>query len=281
MPPYLNYPLVGIVFLLMISILVAAHELGHYLFARMFNMGVEEFAIGFGKRPLVTWMRRTYRVDPPDPSVETPSGESAATPDAQHPAPNAPTTETTDFTIRAWPLGGFVRIKGMLPEDDGSEVKIPGGFYSKPPWQRFLVLLAGPLFSVAAGVLMLIPIFMLAGIMRPSNEPVIGQVTKDSPAETAGLRQGDRIVSIAGKPVRTFFDFHSVVRDSGGKKLSLELERDGAPLRVEVVPLQRKEATGVYGPNLEPTPDERRQAFVGVMVPCSRKESSLVRRGDA
>ena len=51
----LNYIGYGVVFLTMISILVAAHELGHYVFARLFNMGVEEFAIGFGKKPLVIW----------------------------------------------------------------------------------------------------------------------------------------------------------------------------------------------------------------------------------
>src|SRR5947207_10630088 len=98
--------LVATVFLLMLCVLVAAHELGHYLFARLFGMGVEEFAIGFGKRPLWVWMRKTYKVD--DPKVQD-------------------LTETTDFTVRPWPLGGFVKIKGMLPEEDGSEVAVPGG----------------------------------------------------------------------------------------------------------------------------------------------------------
>src|SRR5207302_10904574 len=115
----------------------AAHEYGHYLFARIFGMGVEEFAIGMGKKLLV-WRRKTYPVG----NVE-PSGEEAITQPPQ-------ATETTEFTIRAWPVGGFVRIKGMVPEEDGSEIRIPGGFYSKAPWKRLIVLFAGPLFSVLA-----------------------------------------------------------------------------------------------------------------------------------
>ena len=126
-----DYALLTVVFLFMISALVAAQELGHYLFARLFGMGVEEFAIGYGKKPLFTWLRKPYK-------VRGHSGEDLGE------------SETTDFTVRPWPLGGFVKIKGMMPEEDGSEINVRGGFYNKPPWQRFVVLLAGPAFSVVS-----------------------------------------------------------------------------------------------------------------------------------
>ena len=85
--------------------------------------------------------------------------------------------ETTRFTVRPWPLGGFVRIKGMLPEEDGSETTIAGGFYNKPPIQRLVVLFAGPLFSVLAGILILTPLYMTTGKGVPAR--------KDLPAKRA------------------------------------------------------------------------------------------------
>ncbi|MEI7987139.1 MAG: site-2 protease family protein, partial [Armatimonadota bacterium] len=100
-----------VVFLLMFSVLVAVHELGHYLFARKFNMGVSEFSIGMGRPILKTWMRRKYTTE---------AGEE----------------QETLFNIRAFPLGGFVKINGMEPNEDGTESNLPDGFYKKSPWQR-------------------------------------------------------------------------------------------------------------------------------------------------
>ncbi|HKU53309.1 MAG TPA: site-2 protease family protein, partial [Nitrospira sp.] len=177
-----HYLLTAVVFVVMLCVLVAAHEYGHYLLARLFGMGVEEFAIGFGKKPIWTWMRKTYSVQrnpgPAGPSVplhlETSSyptdGSSALQPEPEtSPTPSQvklTVQETTDFTIRPWPLGGFVRIKGMVPEEDGSETKVPGGFYSKAPWKRFIVLLAGPVFSVLAGVIILFGLKLAMGEER-------------------------------------------------------------------------------------------------------------------
>lgn len=240
-----DYALLAVVFLLMISALVAAHELGHYLFARLFGMGVEEFAIGFGKKPLVTWMRRKY-------SVRNPKGEPTGE------------EETTDFTVRPLPLGGFVRIKGMLPEEDGSEVQVAGGFYSKPPWQRLVVLVAGPAFSIIFGVLILATIYSTIGIERPSNKPVLGTMI-EGPAYQAGLKTGDRIVSVDGRPVNTFFDFLSYIRTRPDKNIQTVVSRDGMEIGFVVVPKLGEQDTAVYGPDLEYTGDFRRQALVGVL----------------
>src|ERR1700722_2710391 len=97
----LHYLIVIPVFLIMVTFLVAAHEYGHFLFARLNGMEVEEFSIGLGK-PAWTWMRK----------------------------------KGTEYTFRPLPLGGFVRIKGMVPQEDGSEIDVPNGFYSKSPMAR-------------------------------------------------------------------------------------------------------------------------------------------------
>ena len=268
----INYIETGIALAIMFTVLVAAHELGHYLFARLFKMGVEEFAIGFGRRPILEWMRRTYeikmrpgevpqleRASPPAFDLES----SASRPQEDIVRIESPggdiLRETTRFTVRAWPLGGFVRIKGMVPEEDGSETKIAGGFYSKPPWQRLIVLFAGPMFSVLAGILILIPLYMIAGKYEPDNQPILGVISKDGPAAKAGLQEKDQITSIGGKRIDSFYGLVQVVRDSAGKDLTVDVLRDGHPLSFIVVPQLDKEPTNVLDAQLNPTPDMRRQ----------------------
>lgn len=279
---------------IMFTLLVAAHELGHYLFARLFNMGVEEFAIGFGKRPVFEWMQRKYIVPLLPGQVaeirhsapskfDMESGGQRLAEDIVEIETGAGKAlqETTRFTVRAWPLGGFVRIKGMMPEEDGSEIKIAGGFYSKPPWQRWLVLLAGPMFSVLAGILILVPIFMTQG-SKPNNRPVLGPLAVSGAASKAGLRENDRVLSVDGKSVDKFFQIVQIVRSSNGRTLDLLVNRDGKTLNFNVKPdldknpiytlnekLEVEKATGPQwklgaSPTLDPAP------FVeAVVMACS------------
>ncbi|MBC8063480.1 MAG: site-2 protease family protein [Chlorobia bacterium] len=247
----------AVVLVVMLSILVAAHELGHYLFARLFGMGVEEFAIGFGKKPIWTWMRRTYSVDPvPGAAGQTvdsfteqerydylTDGSSALKPEPiVEPTPSQvklSLQETTDFTIRPWPLGGFVRIKGMIPEEDGSEIRVPGGFYSKAPWKRFIVLLAGPVFSVIAGIIILTGVFAIGGIDKVNYKPVIGRVSTDGAAYKAGIRPGDVVTRVDGRPVTKFYDIVAVVSDRSGQPVTMTYERNGKAMEATVVPIEK------------------------------------------
>lgn len=229
------YILVGFTWLTMLMVLVAAHELGHYVFARLFGMGAEEFSVGmFGRKPLAILGRRRYIIplkptDNPDNRGDVNPLEGGAplepaelidTPDGRY------LKETTVFTIRPWPLGGFVRIKGMMPQEDGGEVNIPGGFFSKSPLKRWIVLAAGPAFSVLAGIILLIPYLMFYGKPEQSHEPVFGILTTDGAAYKAKMDVGDRVVSIDGAPVKTWFDMLVRVRDSGGKPLQLVVQRE-------------------------------------------------------
>jgi regulator of sigma E protease len=269
-----NWVLVGVVFIVMMSLLVAAHEYGHYLFARWFGMGVEEFSIGFGSKPLFVWKRDTYDIPVPngyEPSeAETFSvgsslegGTRRRRIEVVEKPDGTVLRETTDFTVRPWPLGGYVRIKGMLPEEDGSETRIPGGFYSKSPFQRLLVLFAGPLFSILFGMIVLVGVFMTWGQPMADTRPIVAGVVPGSPADKAGITKGDRIVRIAGKPVNEWYDVLSVVRVSANERLSATIERDGKRLDVTVVPFLDPSPTPVYGRNLEPTFDFKQQGKMG------------------
>ena len=280
------------VFLIIITVLVAAHEYGHYLFARIFGMGVEEFAIGFGTKPLWVYGRRKYRVPLDDGQVPSkdrldgvPEDEKAEmakvllkmegkqdpsdkpvvidTPDGKV------LEETTKFTVRPLPLGGFVRIKGMMPEEDGSETQIPGGFYSKEPWKRFIVLLAGPVFSILAGVILIFLLNVTVGEQVVDNKPLIGIVSVGSPAEAAGFHQGDRILSVDSAPVHTFFDFMSRIRYAGAVPHRVTYERDGKQFTTTVTPIVDAQPSPVFDSNLKETPQLAKQAKIGATLPIT------------
>ncbi len=284
----------AVVLLLMMSILVAAHELGHYLFARLFKMGVEEFAIGFGRKPLWTYMRRTYEVDP----ISGPSGETKTDSDqfteeerfryptdgsaALQPEPVVTPSpsqvklslqETTDFTIRPWPIGGFVRIKGMIPQDDGSETKIPGGFYSKAPWKRFIVLLAGPVFSVITGIIILTGVFSIRGVEKPDTRPILGQLSPNGAAQKGGLKEGDKILAINDKPVDSFYGMVQVVSDNANKPLTFKYVRGGKEAQAVVTPVE--ELRPVMGPDLITLQPARKAGRIGVGFGVAEQKMSL------
>ena len=275
MPPLHEILLSGVAFVLVMSLLVAAHELGHYLFARLFNMGVEEFAIGMGKKPW-KYAERTYEI-PVRPGEVAEAGdviseamgleggamarkiERIETPDG------VKLRETTNFTFRPFPIGGFVRIKGMMPMENGEETKIAGGFYSKAPWQRFIVLLAGPAFSVIAGIALLVPIIMVHGMNRVDPAPKIGNVIKEGSAYVAGLRPGDKVVSIDGKPVNKFEEVLYTVQANGGNELTFVYDRDGIRGTTTVVPKLDDEPTPVLNGSMEPTGEFKRQGKIGII----------------
>ena len=152
-------------FIVGVSLLVTVHEFGHFWVARKLGFKVLRFSVGFGK-PL-------YK-------------RVGAAPDH------------TEFVIAALPLGGYVR---MLDERDGavSPEDLPRAFASKPPWQRILVMLAGPAANILFAVLVLWAIFWVNGVNHV--KAVVDRVVVGSPAAAAGLANGDEIRSIDGEPV--------------------------------------------------------------------------------
>jgi regulator of sigma E protease len=105
----------------------------------------------------------------------------------------------------------------------------------RPVWQRAAVAAAGPVANFILAILLFTGLFYFAE-QRPVAEPVVGQVTKGSPAEAAGVRSGDRVLSVDGRKVTLFTELPQIVTDSGGKPLALELARGGQTLTLSVTP---------------------------------------------
>jgi len=181
-------------FIIAVSLLVTVHEYGHFWVARKLGFKVLRFSVGFGK-PLYK------RVGP------------------------AP--DHTEFVIAALPLGGYVR---MLDERDGevSTEDLPRAFGSKPPWQRILVMLAGPAANILFAIVVLWAVFWNAGLTF--HTPVVGDVILGSPAAAAGMRTGDQFVSIDGEPIRDHGDVALALLDMLSDDGSADIDvrgRDG------------------------------------------------------
>lgn len=254
---FLQSPIDVLIFLTVLTALVAAHELGHYLFARIFKMEVEEFAIGFGpKKWVYARKHKSIEAHPNDPMQQA-------------------STHETEFTLRPFPLGGFVRIKGMVPDSEAGETRIPNGFYSRAPWKRILVLFAGPLFSVLAGYLVLIPLYTVMGRQAMDTKPYIGQMDVNGAGGKAGLKLEDEILSLDGKPVSTFFEVVQYVRVRPETPIRFEVKRGNEIKTISAVPTKDKEPTPVLNADYEPTDERKIQGKLGFGPGTTLKQVTL------
>lgn len=262
--------------------MIFLHELGHYLAARLFKIDVEEFGFGIPPRLWRFWRApgsfkvRTHSIQIPanfDLPVELTelehrpadlvlqrSGEaltlksftlSAAegeryvlahptlTPDQDGNLRLSGMVRElrlgTEFTINWLPLGGFVRPKGEGDPD------VPGGLAAANPWQRLAVLFAGPLMNLLTAVIVTAIIIAQMGVSVP-GKVLIEDVTPDSPAQLAGIRPQDVIVSIAGTPVTTMDEARSMIRASLDQPLAMTFERDGQLVTLTATPLSSRTA---------------------------------------
>ena len=188
--------LILIAFVCALGPLVFIHEMGHYLVARWFGVGAETFSIGFG-REITGWTDK----------------------------------RGTRWKVGWLPLGGYVKFIG-----DEHEASAPGdlsrltpeererSFHHKPVWQRFLIVLAGPV----SNFLLAIAIFMVffASFGAPSSPPIVGEVQAGSSAATAQIKPGDRILSIAGRETPTFEELRSYVVLRPGETVSIRVQRE-------------------------------------------------------
>ena len=179
------------------GILVTVHEFGHFITAKLTGMKVEEFSIGFG------------------PTIyQQQEGE-------------------TLYSLRMLPLGGYNKIAGMDPDDPEDPER---GFNSKPVSSRMLVILAGSLMNILLPVLIFFGLFLAFGMDVPENKPVLGQIIEGYPAEQSGLKEGDRILSINGKPVHEWLDIRKNIADSRMQPIPFEIQRDKEKLTITVTP---------------------------------------------
>ena len=241
-----------LLFILALMLAILFHEGGHFATAKLFGMKVERFFLGFGR---TIWSTRR--------------GE-------------------TEYGIKALPLGGFCKIAGMSPyEHDGNfleeerprrqqraaaadgttgtavaELTEPPApapdptpvermFYSKPAWQRAIVLAAGSITHFIVALLLIYGLLVAVGLQINTNR--IGEVVETAPngatapAAAAGLRAGDRVVEVDGKAVNNFDELRSAFAGTAGRSVRLVYERDGQRHETSIVPVPVRDGNQVRG----------------------------------
>jgi regulator of sigma E protease len=191
-------------FLCILGLLVFAHELGHYWAARRAGMKVHEFAIGMG--PVLWGFRRKFEED----------GR----------------VDETLYSLRAIPLGGFVRIAGMEPNENPDD---PGGFETKPWGWRFVTLIAGCVMNFALAALLFCILGFTYGF-QVGPENVVEQVVPGQPAARAGMQPGDQIIGVEGRRTTDVIEIRRSIEQHPGKPLSLTVLRGDKPVNVTLTP---------------------------------------------
>ncbi len=189
--------------IVVLSVLVVVHEFGHFAVAKAFGFPVEVFSVGFGKR----LFGRKWR--------------------------------GTDYRVSAIPLGGYVRVIGLGPDESTitegtSQEAAPVG----KRWQRALILLAGPGMNLVLAIALHTLVFAI-GVKVPAYElapAVIGVVSPKSPAALQGIRPGDRIVSINGTETPRWRDAEYMIAVNARSRLEMELDRAGSGIFVTLTP---------------------------------------------
>jgi regulator of sigma E protease len=226
-------------FLFVLGVLIFVHELGHFVMARRVGVRVLKFSLGFGPR-LVGFKR----------------GD-------------------TEYVISAVPLGGYVKMAGENPDDPRSGRD--DEFLSKSKWERFQILIMGPLMNLILAVVVTAGVLMNGAEIAAfqSKPPVVGEVTPNSPAAKVGIQRGDRIVTVAGREVNTWEQFFINVGTRAGREIEIGVLRDGKQFAVRLTPApQTKFEIGDIGvlPDTHP--------LVGALLPGGPAEKSGLKAGD-
>jgi regulator of sigma E protease len=206
----------GIVaFVFILGAAVVLHEFGHFIVAKMLGIRVETFSVGFGPR---IWGRKWG---------------------------------TTDYRLSAIPLGGYVKLGGdesnaPIEGEGATDIPLAEQFSLRPRWQKFLVAVAGPVMNILTAL----AIPFIGGLMYGvpvTPAPVVRAIAPGSAAETAGLRNGDRIVSFNGNENPKWDLIRGDALLSPEKQIPLAVERDGQRIPLTITPARRVEGGEIMG----------------------------------
>jgi len=232
-----------IIFILILGVLILVHELGHFVSARIFKVKAEEF--GFGYQPRIFgWVKN-------DNGVWEKVGRQAEAEKYKH----------TVWSLNWFPLGGFVKIKG----EDSNNLKEPDSFASRPVWQRFIMLFAGVFMNFVLAFVLL-SIGFMSGIPtmvddQPANNLHFSQtqiqimsVMPNSPAQQAGLKIGDVILSINDQAAQYIKDVQDAIKASQSQPLEITIQRGQDKITKQIIPtFQPDQSAAIIGVGLVKT----------------------------
>ena len=201
-------------FIVVLGVLIFVHELGHFLFAKLFKVKVLKFSLGFGPKLI------------------------------------SKTVGETEYLISVFPLGGYVKMLGENPDEAADSEDQERSFAARPVWNRFFIVLAGPLFNLLFSVFLFFLIFLVMGIPENRDTTEIGEVSSGSPAAQSGIEAGDTIIGIDGQAISSWMEVLTTVSTSEGRQLEFRIVRGGEELTIPVTP-RIDSVTNVFGEEVE------------------------------
>jgi regulator of sigma E protease len=191
----------------LLGVLIFVHELGHFLVAKYFDVGVLKFSLGFGRK-----------------IIGKKIGE-------------------TEYLLSLIPLGGYVKLMGESEGETLSAEDEKRSFIKQKVLKRMAIVFAGPLFNFVLAFVIFTVVYMI-GVPVLTNQ--IGMVQKDGAAFEAGVKENDIVLQIDGNPIRRWDKMAEKINQSGGKPLKFVIERDAAKQELTIVPKLMK-AKNIFG----------------------------------
>jgi regulator of sigma E protease len=225
-----------IIFILVLSVLVFAHEFGHFFSARRFGVKAEEFGLGFPPRAIGVykdasgkWRRLLGTKD-----IETLEGDAI-------PA-------DTVYSLNWLPIGGFVKIKG----ENGDDRNDNDSFGSKKIWQRAIILAAGVIMNIILAFVLFSACFMIGApqSVETGGKIQITEITKGSPAEAAGVLTGDVVTGADDKAFASISEMQSYIGSTGGREVALKITRNSENISLNIKP-EVKDGKALIGVGLD------------------------------
>jgi len=194
-------------FIILLSVLIFVHELGHFLAARIAGVGVLKFSLGFGPK-----------------IIGKKIGE-------------------TEYVLSWIPLGGFVKLLGESGNEELSPEDEKRSFFKKSKWKRMLIILAGPVFNFLLALLIFIIVFIYG---LPNLTAVVGEVQKESAAFEAGMINGDKIIAIDGHKIVFWEEIKPIIAEGKGKETEVVIERGAGKTNLLIKPRLSK-SKNIFG----------------------------------
>jgi len=207
-----------VTFIVVFTVIVLAHEMGHFLFSRLAGIRILELGMGLGPRIFGVIRNKTK------------------------------------YTLNLFPVGGFVRIAGLDENKEAGDERFSPreSYLKKTPRQKFLSVFGGPLFNLLLAFIIFYFMFAFTGVPKDiSNE--IAMISPKSEAQRVGLLAGDKILEISGKKISKMTDAVSIIHKSAGQTITLKIDRHGKQFEVNATPqLNKKLKIGLIGFSLKP-----------------------------
>lgn len=197
-----------VLFIIILGTIILIHEFGHFIFAKMFGVYVYEYSLGMGKKVFS----------------------------------KKPKNSETEYNIRIFPIGGFVRLAGEEGEDGDNNVPLDRKLYKKGFWERFLIFFMGPGFNMILAMVTLFLVCLFFGANLTTLE--LDNVKKDYPSYEAGLRNGDVILAVDGEEVSTWTQARlKIATVEPGAEIDFEVKRQNGDVEVISVTPRKEENT--------------------------------------